>query len=134
MLKQLQIKAKELKRKTYTIYLVYRDERVPFWKRIFLGFVIGYAVSPIDLIPDFIPILGYLDDLIIIPLGLYIALKLIPIEVFKECEQVASHEKNQNIPLNKKVTFLIVFFWIIGVYLILNWLFGVIQIFFPSNV
>jgi len=133
MLEKLQRKGKELKRKTYTIYLVYRDKRVPFWKRLFLGVVIGYAVSPIDLIPDFIPVLGYLDDLILIPLGLYIALKFIPAEIFKECEQVALNEENHQIPLNRTVMFIIVFFWIIGLLIIFNWIFGVLKVFIKYN-
>ncbi|WP_455141302.1 YkvA family protein [Candidatus Hodarchaeum mangrovi] len=133
MLEKIQKKAKDLKRKTYTIYLVYRDKRVPFWKRLFLGVVIGYAVSPIDLIPDFIPILGYLDDLILIPLGLYLALKFIPAEIFTECEQIALKEENQQIPLNRTIMLFIILLWIIGLFVIFNWFFGILQVFIKSN-
>ncbi|WP_153044549.1 YkvA family protein, partial [Bacillus cereus] len=56
--------------------MAYRDERVPWYAKLFTMLVVAYAFSPIDLIPDFIPILGYLDDLILVPLGVYLALKL----------------------------------------------------------
>jgi uncharacterized membrane protein YkvA (DUF1232 family) len=62
-------KAKQLKIEIYAIYLAYKDPRVPWYARIFAACVVGYAFSPIDLIPDPIPILGYLDDLILIPLN-----------------------------------------------------------------
>ena len=74
-----------LKSETYALYLAYRDPRVPLYAKIFAALVVGYAFSPIDLIPDFIPVLGYLDDLIIVPLGIVLALKMIPIDVLDEC-------------------------------------------------
>lgn len=64
--------------------LAYKDKRIPFLAKIFIGMVIGYALSPIDLIPDFIPIIGYLDDLIIVPLGIFLALKMIPKDILDE--------------------------------------------------
>lgn len=70
--------AKQLKRQIYVLYLAYKDPRMPLFTKIFTVSVVAYAFSPIDLIPDFIPILGYLDDLILVPLGVYFALKLIP--------------------------------------------------------
>lgn len=124
VLKRLEKQAKDLKRKTYTLYLVYKDTRVPLWKRLFLGAVIGYAVSPLDLVPDFIPIFGYLDDLILIPLGLYFALKLIPQEIMVECEQKALNEQNQYIPLGKTAALVIIFIWIIGLFILLNWIYN----------
>ncbi|HEY3341527.1 MAG TPA: YkvA family protein, partial [Anaerolineae bacterium] len=62
-------KVKRLKVEVYALYLAYRDPRVPLHARVFAACVVGYAFSPIDLIPDFIPVIGYLDDLIIVPLG-----------------------------------------------------------------
>ncbi len=77
--------AEKLEQETYAIYLAYRDPRVPWYARIWAALVVAYALSPIDLIPDFIPVLGYLDDLILVPLGIALALKMIPAEVLAEC-------------------------------------------------
>ena len=70
--------AKNLKRQIFILYFAYKDERVPWYAKLFTACVVAYAFSPIDLIPDFIPILGYLDDVIIVPLGIMFALKMIP--------------------------------------------------------
>ncbi len=77
--------AKEIKRKIYALYLAYRDPRVPWYAKLFAAVVVAYALSPIDLIPDFIPILGYLDDLILLPLGIALAVRMIPKVVMEEC-------------------------------------------------
>jgi len=106
-------KARGLKREIYAIYLAYKDPRVPWYARIFAACVVGYAFSPIDLIPDPIPILGYLDDLILIPLGIALAIKIIPPDVLRECRQkayelsVAGKKKK-----NWIAAFLIVSIWI----------------------
>ncbi len=126
MLKKIRSNAKDLKRKTYTLYLVYNDKRVPLWKRLFLGAVIGYAVSPIDLIPDFIPILGYLDDLILIPIGLAIAIKLIPKDIMRDCETRAQEIQNKTIPLGRTASVVIILIWIIGIFLLLNWIYSLL--------
>jgi uncharacterized membrane protein YkvA (DUF1232 family) len=81
--------ARGLRRETYALYLAYRDPRAPWYARAWAIVVAAYAFSPIDLIPDPIPILGYLDDLIIVPLGVAIAIKLIPPEVMAECRREA---------------------------------------------
>jgi len=78
--------AKQLKFKLKAVYLAYKNKNTPIIAKIFAAFTVGYALSPIDLIPDFIPILGYLDDLIILPLLIYISIKLIPKEIMKDCE------------------------------------------------
>ena len=81
--------AKQLKVEVYAIYLAYRDPRVPWHARVFAACVVGYAFSPIDLIPDPIPVLGYLDDLILIPLGVKVALAMIPAQVMTESREKA---------------------------------------------
>jgi len=78
------------KGRVYALYLAYKDPRTPMYARIFAAVVVGYAFSPIDLIPDPIPVLGYLDDLVLIPLGVYLALKMIPAEVMAECRVKAT--------------------------------------------
>jgi uncharacterized membrane protein YkvA (DUF1232 family) len=80
---------KQLNNEIRALYLAYRDPRVPWYAKVFMAAVIGYAISPIDLIPDFIPVLGYLDDLIIVPVGIYLAIKMIPWGVMEECREKA---------------------------------------------
>ena len=77
--------ARQLKVETYAIYLAYRDPRVPWYARVFAACVVGYAFSPIDLVPDFIPVLGYLDDLVLVPLGIALTVKMIPPHVLADC-------------------------------------------------
>ena len=83
-------RARALKRDTYALYLAGRDPRVPWYAKALAAAVVAYALSPIDLIPDFIPVLGYLDDLLLVPLGLALALRLIPVPVMAECRREAA--------------------------------------------
>src|SRR6266542_6142122 len=77
--------AHTIKREVYALYLAFRDPRTPWYGKVFAALVVAYAFSPIDLIPDPIPVLGYLDDLVLIPLGVALAIKMIPPEVMAEC-------------------------------------------------
>jgi uncharacterized membrane protein YkvA (DUF1232 family) len=81
---QLKSKLLSLKKEVHALYLAARDKRTPWYAKAFAGLVAAYALSPIDLIPDFIPVLGYLDDLLIIPAGITLAIKMIPKEVMAE--------------------------------------------------
>lgn len=97
LLRNWKAKAKLLKRDVYTLYLCSRHPKTPFLTKMFALLIVGYALSPIDLIPDFIPIFGYLDDLILIPLGIALLIKMIPKDVLKECRmkaQLPPTEKN----------------------------------------
>ncbi len=71
-------RARALKKEVYALYLAYRDPRTPWYAKAVAALVVAYAFSPIDLIPDPIPVLGYLDDLVLVPLGAALALRLIP--------------------------------------------------------
>ena len=82
-------RVKHLKTETYAIYLASKDPRVPWYAKALIFLIIAHTFSPIDLIPDFIPVLGYLDDLIIAPVGIAIALRLIPKAVLTECRAQA---------------------------------------------
>ena len=73
----------------HALHLAYKDPRVPWKAKVLCAAVVGYALSPLDLIPDFIPVLGYLDDLILLPFGIWLALKMIPPQVVAECRQKA---------------------------------------------
>ena len=84
MLKKAKTWAKALKRDVVALWIAARDPRVPFGAKLMAGVVAAYALSPIDLIPDFIPVLGYIDDLILVPLGIVIAIRLIPVALMGE--------------------------------------------------
>ena len=88
-LEKLKIKAKELKFNISALFLAYKRKDVSLLAKILIIITVGYALSPIDLIPDFIPVLGYLDDLIILPFLIFLSLKLIPKEIMDECKEQA---------------------------------------------
>ena len=83
VLDQWRQRARSLKADTYALYLACRDPRVPWYAKLLAATVVAYAFSPIDLIPDFVPVLGYLDDLVIVPLGIALAVKLIPAPILR---------------------------------------------------
>jgi uncharacterized membrane protein YkvA (DUF1232 family) len=103
-------RARQLKRETYALYLAYRDPRVPWYGKLLAACVISYAFSPIDLIPDFIPVVGYLDDLVLVPLGVALSLKLIPPQVMAECRTRAAAAEGE--PTNWIAATVIVAIWI----------------------
>jgi uncharacterized membrane protein YkvA (DUF1232 family) len=86
---RLRDRARILKRDTYALYLVARHRRTPWYAKVLAAAVVAYALSPFDLIPDFIPVLGYVDDLIIVPLGIAAVLRLVPKDVLAECREQA---------------------------------------------
>ena len=105
-----------LKTEVYALYLAYRDPRVPWYAKVVLDSVIGYAISPIDLIPDFIPVLGYLDDLVIVPAGVWLAVKMIPPSVMRECREKARTESISS-RVKWVVALAIIAVWILVLYL-----------------
>ena len=105
-------RVRQLKAETYALYLAYKDPRVPWYARLFVICVVAYAFSPIDLIPDPIPVLGYLDDLILIPLGIILARKMIPQDVLAECREKAQTAMREDKPTN----------WVAGGVIIAIWL------------
>lgn len=106
-------RARQLKTETYAIYLAYKDPRVAWYARVFAACIVAYAFSPIDLIPDFIPVLGYLDDLILIPLGMALVIKMIPPNVLAECREKAQLEMSQGKPTNWIAAGVIVAIWLL---------------------
>ncbi|HAX72745.1 MAG TPA: hypothetical protein DCY20_04415 [Firmicutes bacterium] len=105
-------KAKALKLEVAALYLAYRRDDVSWLAKGVAILVVGYALSPIDLIPDFIPLLGFLDDVILLPLGIYIALKLIPEEIMLECRTDAAHLFDHGKPKNYVAATVIIVIWI----------------------
>lgn len=112
-IEQWKQQARQLKVEVYALYLAYRDSRVPWYARIFAACVVAYAFSPIDLIPDPIPILGYLDDLVLIPLGIKAALSMIPIEVMAESREKARELIGQDKPVNWVAAAVIIAIWLL---------------------
>jgi len=105
-------RVRQLKKETYAIYIACKDPRVPWYARIFAGFVVAYALSPIDLIPDVIPILGYLDDLVLVPLGIILVLKMIPPTVLAECREKAEAAMGQGKPTSRIAALVIMAIWL----------------------
>jgi uncharacterized membrane protein YkvA (DUF1232 family) len=105
-------RAKQLKTETYALYLAYKDARTPWYARLFAALVVGYAFSPIDLIPDPIPVLGYLDDLVLVPLGIALALKMIPSQVIAESREEADRAMSEGRPTNWVAAAVIVAIWL----------------------
>lgn len=90
--------ASRMKREVVALYFAIRHKNTPLSAKIIGALTVGYAVSPIDLIPDFIPVLGYLDDLLIVPLGAWITIKLIPPDVWRESQALAAQQGNVRLP------------------------------------
>ncbi len=105
--------ARRLKRETYAVYLALRDPGLPWHARLVAILVVGYAFSPIDLIPDFIPVFGYLDDLIIVPTGILLALRMIPPGVMAECRVRSREAMSQGKPVNRVAAALIIGVWLL---------------------
>ena len=125
MLERLKVRARELKREVYAIYLAARDPRTPWYAKALVFFVVAHTFSPIDLIPDFIPILGYLDDLIITPGGLWLAVRMIPPEVLDDAQAAAAtrawSERSRRLDrsLGRFGALLIILLWILAAALVM---------------
>ena len=104
-------RARQLKADTYALYLACRDPRVPWCPKLLAAGVVAYAFSPIDLIPDFVPVLGYLDDLLIVPLGIALAVKLIPEPILEECRLKARAATDR--PTNWVAAGVIIAIWLL---------------------
>jgi uncharacterized membrane protein YkvA (DUF1232 family) len=89
MLDGLKARARALKKEVLAVYLASRDPRTPWYAKGLVVLIVAYALSPIDVIPDFVPVLGYLDDLILIPGGIWLAIRMIPPEVLVEAHRAA---------------------------------------------
>lgn len=106
-------RAHQLNTEIYALYLAYRHPRTPLWAKFFLAGVVGYAFSPLDLIPDFIPLLGYLDDLVLLPIGVALALRMIPPEVMAECRAKARMERSRKKGTNWTAAAVVALLWLL---------------------
>jgi len=118
---QLQRWARSLKRDTVTLYLAARDPRVPWYAKIVAAGVAAYALSPIDLIPDFVPVIGYLDDVILVPLGIALAIRLIPPALLEEHRASASAWIAKR-PVSRAGALTIIIIWVALASLFVTWL------------
>lgn len=106
-------RARTLKHEVFALYLAIRDPRCPWYARLFAGIVVAYAFSPIDLIPDFIPVIGYVDDLMLVPLGIAIAVKLIPAAVLADSRVESARRMAEGKPVNRAAAVVIVAIWLL---------------------
>ena len=111
--------ARGIKRDVVALWIAARDLRVPWYAKATAGAVAAYALSPIDLIPDFIPIIGYLDDLLIVPVGIMLAVKLVPTNLMQEFREEAMRREK---PVSKVGLAFIIALWALAA-LVLTWLF-----------
>jgi uncharacterized membrane protein YkvA (DUF1232 family) len=112
-LERWKARARQLKQETYALYLAYRDPRTPWYAKVLAGVVVAYAFSPIDLIPDPVPVLGYLDDLLLVPLGIALAIRAIPKPVLADCRQQAAKSLAEGRPVNSAAAAVIVIIWLV---------------------
>ena len=112
LLAELKQRARHLKAETLALYLAARDPRTPWYAKLLVAGIVAYAVSPIDLIPDFVPVLGYLDDLILIPAGVALAVKLVPDSVLADCRAQAQEIFKNGKPVSRIAGVVIVVIWI----------------------
>ena len=128
LLSELKQRARHLKAETFALYLAARDPRTLWYAKLLVAGIVAYALSPIDLIPDFVPVLGYLDDLILIPIGIALAIKLVPHQVLAECRARAQETIQNGKPVSWVAGAVIVVIWLILAALCIVWAYGVFMV------
>jgi uncharacterized membrane protein YkvA (DUF1232 family) len=121
ILAELKQRARHLKAETFALYLAARDPRTPWYAKLLVAGIVAYAFSPIDLIPDFVPVLGYLDDLILLPLGIALAIRLIPPPVLAECRARAQEGAQNGNPVSRVAGVMVVAIWLAFAASVLVW-------------
>jgi len=124
VLQKLKVRARALKTEILALYLAARDPRTPWVVKLLVAGIVAYALSPIDLIPDFIPVLGYLDDLILLPLAIALAIRLVPDAVLAECRVRAHKAFESGRPVSRVAAVVIIGLWIALMVLCAWWIFG----------
>lgn len=122
LVSRLKERAEKLERETYALYLAYRDPRAPWYARAWAALVVAYAISPIDLIPDLVPVIGYLDDLVLVPLGIALALRLLPPTVMADARARATETFAVGRPKGARIAALIVVLIWLAVAALVVWL------------
>jgi len=124
LLSTLKHRAKQLKAEAQVLILAYRDKRTPLTAKILIGITVGYLLSPIDLIPDFIPILGLFDDFIIVPVLIALSIKLIPPTVLNDAREQLKNNPQRYKKNNWLFAALIIIIWLSILYIIVFWIRG----------
>jgi uncharacterized membrane protein YkvA (DUF1232 family) len=125
LLIDLKQRARRLKADTFALYLAARHPGTPWYAKLFVAGIVAYALSPIDLIPDFVPVLGYVDDFLLIPLGIALAIKMIPAPVLAECRARAQAVLANGKPVSRVAGVVIVVMWFVVAALCLVWAYEV---------
>jgi uncharacterized membrane protein YkvA (DUF1232 family) len=123
LLNNLKKQVRHLKGETLALYLAARHPRTPWYAKAFVAGVVAYAFSPIDLIPDFVPILGHLDDLVLVPLGIALAIRLIPPDVLAECRAKAQTSMAGGKPVSRMPAVVIIGIWLLLASVCALWIF-----------
>lgn len=108
-------RARQLSAQTYALYLAYRDPRTPWYAKVFAALIVGYVFSPIDPIPDWIPVLGLLDEMVVVPVGVLVAAKMVPPRVMEECQEKAREVAEGEKPVSRVAAVVIVAVWLLCV-------------------
>jgi uncharacterized membrane protein YkvA (DUF1232 family) len=107
-------RARQLSAQTYALYLAYRHPRTPWYAKVFAALIVGYVFSPIDPFPDFIPSVGLLDEMVVVPIGILIAAKMPP-DVFTECREKAREVQEGKKPVSRVAAVVVVAIWVLCV-------------------
>ena len=108
-------RARQLSAQTYALYLAYRDPRTPWYAKVFAALVVGYVFSPIDPIPDWIPVVGLLDEMVVVPIGVLLAAKMIPPRVMEESREKAREVAEGEKPVSRVAAVVVVALWLLCV-------------------
>ena len=114
-----------MKAEIFALYLAARDPRTSWYARLLVAAIVAYALSPIDLIPDFIPVVGYLDDLVLVPIGIVFAIKLVPESVLVECRARAQATFQSGQPVSWTAGAIVVSIWLVVSSVVVWWMFGI---------
>jgi uncharacterized membrane protein YkvA (DUF1232 family) len=123
VLSSLKQRTRRLKTESYALYLVARHPDMPWHAKLFIAAVAAYAFSPIDLIPDFVPVLGFLDDLVLVPLGIALAIKMVPPPLLMECRARAQEAGADRKLVSQAAAIVIMAIWLTLTALCLSWIY-----------
>jgi uncharacterized membrane protein YkvA (DUF1232 family) len=120
----LKQRARRLKADVFALYAAARHPGTPWYAKLFIAAIVAYALSPIDLIPDFIPVIGLLDEVILLPFAIVLAIRMIPADVMAECRARASAERLDRTRVGRIGAAIVVLVWIALIVLVGVWLYG----------